>query len=49
MQVVQHSDYLIITANLERVDTWQTARIFDTGSGMSQSSGVFTFPSGDRW
>jgi hypothetical protein len=37
----------IITANLERVDTAPQGYL--AGSGMSQSSGVFTFPSTGIW
>ena len=38
----------IITANLERVDTAPQGYL-TAGSGMSQSSGVFTFPSTGIW
>jgi hypothetical protein len=46
MQVASTSA-TVITANLERVDTAPQGYL--AGSGMSQSSGVFTFPSTGIW
>ena len=41
-----HSGVAVITANWERVDTYSYGGL---GTGMSQSSGIFTFPSTGIW